>query len=171
MQLHVNENKNWYVLITRPRAEKKVSTCLNSVYIENYLPVRRELRKWHDRKKWIESPLFASYIFVKTYETARSKVFEVDGLVKYVGTHGKAAIITEEEILRIEKICSYAGEISIERDCLSKGDEVEIVGGHFKGIHGHILQVGKNNKLQLSIPTLGFSALVEIDKEFALKVV
>ena len=59
---------NWYALYTFPRFEKKVYKRLVERGIEAYLPLQKKLRKWKDRKKWIEEPLIRSYIFVKISE-------------------------------------------------------------------------------------------------------
>jgi len=57
-------NAGWYVIYTRPRHERKVAAELSIENIEFYLPITRVLRTWHDRKKYIDLPLFQSYIFV-----------------------------------------------------------------------------------------------------------
>ena len=62
--LHQNNNKEWFVLVTANRAEKKVGIGLSEIGIENFVPVKLKLRQWHDRKKWVEMPLFNNYIFV-----------------------------------------------------------------------------------------------------------
>jgi transcription antitermination factor NusG len=54
----------WYVIYTRPRHEKRVVEHLAQVNIETFLPCIVTLRKWHDRKKYLEVPLFPSYVFV-----------------------------------------------------------------------------------------------------------
>ncbi|MBO4740830.1 MAG: UpxY family transcription antiterminator, partial [Bacteroidales bacterium] len=55
---------HWVTFNTKPRAEKKVNELLIRNGFEPYLPLQRSLHKWHDRKKWVETPLFNSYIFV-----------------------------------------------------------------------------------------------------------
>lgn len=163
-------DKKWFVLLTRPRAEKQISMRLTEINVENYLPLRRELRKWNDRKKWIETPLFSSYIFVKIEELKRAKVFEAQGVVKFISNLGVPVSVSEQEIERIRKICSYIGEVNISREKLGVGDVVEIVGGHFSGTKAELVGFERNNKLRLSIPSLGCFAYIEIEKESVLKV-
>ena len=157
--------------MTRPKAEKQISQRLTENNIEHYLPLHRKLRTWHDRKKWVEMPLFNSYIFVLTEERLRSKVFEVGGLIKYVSIAGQVSILRSSEIDRIKRLCSYLGEIEIEENKLKIGEEVEITTGHFSGIRGHILSTGDSYKFRISIPGLGSSATVEIDKDHVQKAV
>ena len=58
-------NKKWFVIYTRSRFEKKIYQELLKINIESYLPLQKKLKQWSDRKKWVEEPLFRSYIFVK----------------------------------------------------------------------------------------------------------
>ena len=58
-------NKQWIVVRSKPRSEKVVYKELVSKNIEAYLPLLKERRKWSDRKKWVEFPLFSSYLFVR----------------------------------------------------------------------------------------------------------
>lgn len=54
----------WYVMYTRPQHEKKVTIRLSELGFSCYLPIRKMLKIWHDRKKYVEEPLFQSYVFV-----------------------------------------------------------------------------------------------------------
>ena len=57
--------KNWIVVRSKPRAEKIAHAQLLEKGIEAYLPLLKERRKWSDRKKWVEFPLFSSYLFAR----------------------------------------------------------------------------------------------------------
>jgi hypothetical protein len=56
--------EGWYALYTMPRHEKKLHTRLSELNVTSHLPTVRVLRNWHDRKKYLEMPLFPSYIFI-----------------------------------------------------------------------------------------------------------
>lgn len=170
MQNERQNNRKWYVLTTKPRAEKQVSRRLTESGIEHFLPLQRRLRFWKDRKKWVEIPLFNSYIFVKIEERLRSKIFAVGGLVKYVSFGGQIAVLAEQEIDRIKCLCRFSGIVSIEQGNLTIGAEVEVMEGHFAGFRGQLLQIEGKNKLKLSIAGLGCFATVEIEKKFVRKI-
>src|SRR4030095_11819723 len=59
-----NFSSAWYVIYTRPCHEKRAVEHLAQLNIETFLPCIVTLRKWHDRKKYLEAPLFPSYAFV-----------------------------------------------------------------------------------------------------------
>ncbi|HEV7622062.1 MAG TPA: transcription termination/antitermination NusG family protein, partial [Flavisolibacter sp.] len=48
----------WYAIYTRPRWEKKVNGLLIQKGIESYCPLNKVRRKWSDRIKLVEEPLF-----------------------------------------------------------------------------------------------------------------
>ena len=60
----MDHNPNWYAVYTKPRSEKKLADRLNEHGIEAYLPLRKTLKQWSDRKKMVEEPLITSYVFV-----------------------------------------------------------------------------------------------------------
>ncbi|MCC6721057.1 MAG: UpxY family transcription antiterminator [Bacteroidia bacterium] len=169
--LNDTQHKKWYVLQTRPRVEKQVGGRLTEKHFENFVPLQRQLRQWHDRKKWVEMPLFSSYIFVRTEDKFRSKVFEVGGLLKYVSIGGQICVLTEQEIERVKRLCSYSGQVNIEQGLLKAGDEIEIIDGHFAGLHGQLTTTPTNHKIKISIASLNCFATVELDKNNVKKII
>src|ERR1700759_2085013 len=65
----IQQAKNWYVVYTKPRWEKKVAKQLEQKKIEHYCPLNKVQRQWSDRKKIILEPLFSCYVFVCLDET------------------------------------------------------------------------------------------------------
>ena len=166
-----DEKLHWYVLTTKPKFEKKVNQGLCKFNIINYLPLQKKLSQWHDRKKWVETPLFPSYIFVKIDERNRNNVFHVPGIIKYITQCGKVSILKEEEIERIQRICTYFGEVEIEKRKISVGEEVEIISGHFRGMKGFVVSAKGRCRFCISIPGIDSYACIDIDKEEIQKVI
>ncbi len=115
----------WYVLITKPKSEKKVTERLKKLGITAFLPTKVEHKKWSDRIKKVESPLLPSTVFVQTSNTDRNNVFNVPGVVRYLFWLGKPAEVTEEEIETLKEVCTDSVQLeSVE--ALKKGDEIEV---------------------------------------------
>ncbi len=148
--------------MTRPRFEKQVGGQLTEYSFENLVPMQRQLRQWRDRKKWVEIPLFYSYIFVCTSERRRNEVFKIYGLTKYLSFGGQICTVTANEIERIKRLCSYDGKVIVEQGRLQHGDIVEIIEGHFAGLHGQVLSTSKKQKIRLSIASLNCIATIEL---------
>ena len=78
------DKKYWYVVYTKPRWEKKVYSLLEEEGIEAYCPLNKVHKQWSDRMKWVEEPLFKSYVFVRLAEEEMSQVRMVSGVINYV---------------------------------------------------------------------------------------
>src|SRR5688572_31880878 len=99
----MQKEKNWYAVYTKPRWEKKVFKLLQKKEIISYCPLNKVSRKWSDRIKIVEEPLFKSYVFVHVTEDFLPQVRFVDGVLNYVYWQGKPARIKNEEIEVIQK--------------------------------------------------------------------
>ena len=55
----------WLVIYTKPRQEKKLAERLQQAGYTVYCPTQRMKKRWSDRWKWIEQPLFTSHIFIQ----------------------------------------------------------------------------------------------------------
>ena len=102
----MNENNNpkqWYALYTNPRAEKKLSKYMHKYNIQNYLPLLKIKKKWSDRFKFVESPLFTSYIFIKIdFFLEKNKILSLPGAHHFIFHLGKPCEIPEEDIQLIK---------------------------------------------------------------------
>ena len=94
-----DNSEKWIAVYTKPRHEKTVSNELYKKGYEVYLPLLKERRKWSDRKKWIEFPLFRSYLFVRTDIKNVLFVVQTYGVVKIIKFGEKIGIVQNEIIL------------------------------------------------------------------------
>jgi transcription antitermination factor NusG len=157
--------KKWYVLKTPPRTEKKIHQLLLKNDFESYLPLQRKLRNWHDRKKWIEVPLFNSYTFVNIEPKNRTKIFELYNAIKFLFIGKEIATLLESEIEKIKLLCNYNGDIEITNEVLKIGDKIEITEGFFIGEIGYLVELKGKTKFKISINGLGCSAYVEVEQQ------
>ncbi len=155
------DEKKWFVIKTNPRAEKLVSIRLSEIGIENYLPIRRELKQWKDRKKWVDEVLIKSYVFVKTTERLKNEVFKVFGIVKFLFVDKKLAVVTNKEI-EVLNLFYKINEIKITEKGFESGDEVEIIEGALIGMRGILKESQKGNKICIYIEALGLFANISI---------
>jgi len=153
-------DKKWLAIYTRPRYEKRINEILNTRGLECYLPIIKTLRQWSDRKKWVELPLFTSYVFVKIDEKNYYDVLNIPGTVKYVSFEGKAVEIPEKVIEEIKWLLSKEVEIVPHNDILKKGDKVEIVKGPLKGLFADLIEF--NNKHRVILRLEGIARMIEI---------
>jgi Transcription termination factor nusG. len=159
----VQNNKikiGWYALYTAPRAEKVVAKRLSEIGFEAFLPILQLERRWSDRLKIVEMPMFSSYVFVHVRENELNSLLKVSGVVRVVYFCGKPAVIKDSEIESVKKMIDLSG-VGCE---MVVGDNVEIVLGELsKGksfVKGKILKIGKVY-LSLFIEQLGVKVIIK----------
>ena len=159
----------WYALYTRPRWEKKVNSLLTEKGIESYCPLNRVRRKWSDRIKTIEEPLFKSYVFVRIGEDNRSNVRMTQGVVNFVYWDGKPAVIKDKEIQTIKRFLDEYENVSVVKIELGPNDRVRVVSGPMMDHEGQVLEV-KNKTAKVCIDSLGYMLIAYIDKSKLISV-
>jgi len=153
----------WSVLYTKPRNEKKVFERLSKLGIESYCPCQKTLKQWSDRKKWVEEPIFRSYIFIKAPATESEKVaiLQTPGVVRFLYWLGKPAQVKQAEI---EAIQNFLGEYeSVDTVSFDIGSKLNIKEGALKGAKGVVLYQTKN-EVVLRIEKLGMSLVARLSK-------
>lgn len=151
----------WYALYTRPRWEKKVNTLLTEKGIESYCPLNKVRRKWSDRIKLVEEPLFKSYVFVKIDEAQRTEVRMTHGVINFVYWNSKPAIVKEKEIEAIKRFLNEHENVEVRP--IQLNDEVVVVGGPLMEQKGKVLDV-KNKMVKVLIESLGYQLIAHIDR-------
>ena len=89
---------NWYALYTRPRHERRVEQELTNRGIESYLATQKVRRRWSDRYKIVEEPLFKSYLFVHADAESYRKSLQPYGALSFVTIDGAPATIPDAEV-------------------------------------------------------------------------
>ena len=153
----------WHAIYTRPRWEKKVNSLLQSKGIESYCPLNKVKRKWSDRFKIVEEPLFKSYVFVKINEDQKTSVRMTNGVVNFVYWDGKPAIIKEKEVQTIKRFLDEYENVEAVKIEIMPHDRVVITAGPLMEQEGKVLDV-KNKTAKVCIDSLGYMLIAYIDK-------
>lgn len=156
--------KTWYAIYVRSRAEKRVASELLQLKIEHYLPLRRVLKQWSDRKKWIEEPLFKSYVFVNIEQKDYYSVLKIQGAVKYISFEGKAVPIPTQQIDAIRYYLNEKAPEKLQHNDWVKGQKVEIITGPMAGLVGTLTEFKGKNWLIVEIEAIGHSISFQIPK-------
>lgn len=162
------DSKKWIVLYTKPKHEKTIARELKKMNFEVYLPLLRERRKWSDRKKWVEFPLFKSYIFVRIELKNILRIIKIPGIVKIIKFGKNFAIIRQKDIDAI-RILLDGGYNPIPTEYFIKGDPVIIKNGPLKGISGEVTRVDESDLLIIRIDAIQQSISVKIDRAYLSK--
>ncbi len=156
------ENKQWFALYTSSRREKQTHDFLLRQGVNSYLPLIKTLKQWSDRKKWVEEPLFRSYLFVHISEAEYFEVLNAPGAVRFITFEGKAVPIPPQQIEAIRQFVDTGQELpEVELD-IEPGTEVDITAGPMKGIGGILMEIRGKKKVKIEINGLGKAVYLEL---------
>jgi transcription antitermination factor NusG len=155
--------KKWLAVYTRPRWEKKVSQLLSEKGLECYCPLNKVRRKWSDRMKTVEEPLFKSYVFVKVNEEDRASVRMTNGAVNFVYWNGKPAVIKEKEITAIKRFLNEYENVEARPADLKLNQRVRITNGTLMDHEGKVLDI-RHRMAKVAIDSLGYILVAYIDR-------
>lgn len=150
MELHDTHQalwrKQWLVVYTRPRWEKKVDRLLQMQGIESYCPVKKVTNQWADRKKQVSLPLFNSYVFVRINEREAYKVKQTLGVMNFVYYMAKPAVIKDQVIDKIKEYTRNCPDVEVVNlQDINTGDRIRVKKGLFFDQEGTVIRVqGKN---------------------------
>jgi len=88
----------WFALQVRSRFENIVTAHLSGMGYESFLPLYMCRRRWSDRFKEIECPLFPGYVFCRLNPLNRLPILMIPGVSLIVGMGKTPISIDEAEI-------------------------------------------------------------------------
>ena len=153
----------WFAVRVRSNCERTVLGALASKGHETFLPTYRSRRRWSDRYKEIDAPLFPGYTFCRFDPARRLPVLTTPGVVSIVGTSAGPVAIDEREIDSVRAMVS-SGLIVGPWPFLREGEFVAVESGPLQGVEGVITSVKDQYRLVVSISLLQRSIAVEIDR-------
>ncbi|WP_160718056.1 UpxY family transcription antiterminator [Chitinophaga solisilvae] len=156
-------SEGWYLIYTKPKHEKKVCTRLTELRIVSFLPTRKSLRKWHDRKKYIDEPLFPSYVFV--YLTDLQSYYhsiDVDGSLFYVRTGNIITRISEATINNIKLITHNAETVEVSEAYFCPGQKLVIAEGALAGLSCELVRYNDKQTLLVRMDLLKRNLLLTL---------
>ncbi len=155
----------WFALMVRTGREKTATLLLENAGYECFLPVSKYTRRWSDRMKEIEVPLFPGYLFCRMDPYNRLPVLMTPGVIQIVGA-GKTLIpVGEGEIAAIQRVVKN-GLSTMPWPYLQVGDVARIEEGPLRGMTGIIVRIKSGMKLVLSVSLLQRSVAVEVDRSW-----
>jgi len=156
-------SKKWLAIYTRPRWEKKVNQLLTEKGFESYCPLNKVKRKWSDRIKVVEEPLFKSYVFVKVAEAERTEVRMTSGAINFVYWNGKPAVIKEKEINAIRRFLNEYAYVEARPMDVKLNQRVRIINGTLMDKEGKVLEL-RHKTAKIAIESLGYILVAYIDR-------
>lgn len=152
----------WYAVQVTPRHEKKVAFALKEKRLPGFLPLVSEVHYWSDRKKTVETPLFAGYTFVVlSANEDRIATLRTPGVVRLAGKEHIGTPIPAKQIEDITILINSRLKLD-PHPFLNVGDRVRIRTGSLTGVEGVLVGKNADATLVVSIDLLQRSLAVHI---------
>lgn len=140
-----------------------MNLLLSEKGFESYCPLNKVRRKWSDRVKIVEEPLFKSYVFVKVSEDDRSAVRLTTGAVNFVYWNGKPAVVKEREITAIKRFLNEYENVEARRVDLKINQRVRITNGTLMDHEGKVVDI-RHKIAKIAIDSLGYILVAYIER-------
>jgi transcriptional antiterminator RfaH len=154
------ESPRWWVLHTRPRAEKALARRLLTKGIPFFLPLYH--RRWRSRSRLLESygPLFPGYVFLQSSETERMEVLKTKLVANSLVVRDQRQLL--DDLQRVYHLMEAGVPLSPE-DRLVPGSRVEITSGPLAGMTAKFLRRGRSVKIFVEVQFLQRGVSVELE--------
>jgi transcription antitermination factor NusG len=168
--MHVEERLDsipypWFALHVKSRSEKIVATIARNKGFDEFLPLYQSRRRWSDRFKSVELPLFPGYVFCRLNPEFRLPLLTIPGVVSFVGIGRVPSAIDATEIAAIRAAIG-SGLQAEPHPFLAVGQRVRLAEGPLAGLEGFLVEVRKQQRIAVSVSLLKRSVAVEIDRHW-----
>lgn len=174
----------WYAMKASYGRATKAKVVLDSMNIENYMPLRYEKVKVRGRNKIISSAAIANLIFIRSaltqLEEAKHRINYLHNMLTRSVEQSSVLVpivISDRDMDHFMQVAAFAKEkinyIDTELNPLSKGCKVRVSSGEFKGYEGILIRpkgsrsrkvvLDVNGVLSVEIPSVDIELLEIID--------
>ena len=161
----MSTQQTWYALRTKIRMEKSTGELLKGMGYETFVPVYISRRKWADRIKDLELPLFAGYIFCRFDVTKRLPILTTPGVLSIVGTRCGPVPVPREELAAVQAFLTCNKSAIEPAPCFTTGERVHVHSGTFAGMDGVLLNVKNAYRLVIAVTLIQRAVAVEINRD------
>lgn len=162
----IDQNYRWYPVYTHSRAEKKAYEELNRKAILAYLPLKKTVKQWSDRKKIVEEPLIKSYLFAYISAKEYAEVLMTNGIARFIYFSGKIASIPDQQINELKLLLATDADLEVIDYDIKPGERVLIKAGPFKGIIAELVSVQNKQRIILRLQNMGYSININTSVAF-----
>jgi transcription antitermination factor NusG len=161
----------WYLIYTKPRHEKKVHARLSEIDIKSFLPTRKILRSWHDRKKYVDEPLFPSYVFI--YLDNIQNYYggiDAEGFLYYVRSGKEIARVNESVVNNIKLATGHMIDIEVSDTRFQPGRRLVIADGVLTGLSCEVVEYKSKHKLLVRVDLLQRNIILTVPEDYLMMI-
>jgi transcription antitermination factor NusG len=160
------ENTDWFGIRVKSRCELRAYDDLSLRGFDAFLPLCSVRRRWSDRVKTLQVPMFSGYLFCRFALPDRLRVLNAAGVAQIVGVGNAPVPISEAEIRSVQTL------VTSKIACtpwpyLQAGQRVSIEDGPLAGVEGVIIRAENGKpRVVVSVTMLFRSVAAEIERDW-----
>ena len=151
----------WFALRVRSSSELLAARQIEGLGYQSLAPTYPTRRRWSDRMKEVQAPLFPGYIFCRMNPVERLPVLKCSSVIEVVSSGRVPLEVDPAEIDAIWRIVETNSRCE-PHPYLTLGQSVELDRGPLKGMSGILLE--DEGGLVVSVTLLQRSVRVSIDE-------
>lgn len=157
---NIPADKNWTIIYTKSRREKKVAQLCDHFGITHYLPLEQRAHLYGRKKVTHQLPLFPGYLFCCCNKNDRYNLLMSHQIAKVLNVIDQVRLMNDLQKIYI----AQQTELDL-RPCqyFQKGQKVRILSGPLSGYEGVVAQIKTKNRLILNVDFIHSSASVEVE--------
>jgi transcription antitermination factor NusG len=162
----------WVAVRTRVRSEKQVAAVLRHWKVDAWAPTTSVKRRWSDRWKVIEWPLFPGYVFARVPVDHWYPLLDVGGVFTVVKDGRQAAVIAPEVLDNVRAFADRLAGVQAEPERVpwfSAGDDVVVRDGPFEGLVAKVTRLDGLERVAIGLVLLGQGVSVTLPASSLLK--
>jgi transcription antitermination factor NusG len=165
-EIHPDSPERWFALRVKSRSEKVVAMMAQNKGFEEFVPLYQSRRRWSDRLKSLELPLFPGYIFCRLDPRHRLPLLTIPSVLHFVGIGKIPVPIEDAEVAAIQKAVR-SGLLTEPWPFLELGQRVRLEDGPLAGLEGILIGPAKQQRVIVSVTLLKRSVAVAIERHWA----
>ena len=114
--------------------------------------------------KWVDEPLFKSYVFVRILPEEQTRVRMVPGVINYIYWLGKPAVVKDREIEDIRRFLNEYTDVTVEPIELKPEDKVIIRTGLLMDREATVKRI-MHKTVEVLIESLGYKLVAQVDRD------
>lgn len=154
---------SWFALHVKPRHERAIAQALRGRGFDEFVPLYRAKRRWSDRVKDLEVPLFPQYVFCQFSAQDGLRVLRTPGVRSIVGIGRRPAPVADSEIAALQTMVRSALGAH-PWPFLETGQRVRIEAGPLGGLEGILVESRGACRLVVAVSLLQRSVAVEVNR-------
>jgi len=154
----------WFALHVKTRMERMAVQVLEGKGIVGFAAMHKQARRWSDRVKYVDGPLFPGYIFCQFDRIHRADVLQTPGVISIVGFGNRPAPVPDGEITSLQ--AAVASGLPVwPLPHLQPGTRIQITNGCLGQLSGVLLREKSSMRVIVNVTLLQRAVAVELSRD------